>query len=125
MPVTCMHMYMHMYMHMQPSTPPLRATARQRAHQVQRQAVVCEHDDEEYAVHEEVQHVLEQLQVEHGAALAVPAALERRVRHGQQVLGERHGCTGVCGHVWACGRVRGWACRGGVGAHAMCVHVHG
>ena len=44
-------------------------------HQVHREAKVGEDDDEENEVHHQVQHVCEQLQVEHIHALLLPAAL--------------------------------------------------
>lgn len=59
------------------------------AHQVQRQAIVREHDDEEGEVDEEVQHVRQQLQVEHVHALRLPAPLRARVHRRQRVLHAR------------------------------------
>ena len=60
----------------------------QEAHQVQGQPVVGEDDDEEDEVHEEVQHVGDELQVEHVDALVLPATLHVVVDHRQAVLDE-------------------------------------
>ncbi len=46
-----------------------RGPASVQTYQVEREAVVGEHDDEEDDVHQEVQHVGHQLQVEHVHAL--------------------------------------------------------
>ena len=47
-----------------------------------------EHDDEEDAVHKEVQHVRDEVQVEDIGALAFPAALQVRIHHRQDVFDE-------------------------------------
>jgi len=54
----------------------------QAAHQVQRQAVVGEHDDEEDEVHEQVQHVGHQLRVKHPRALRFRGSSGRRGGRG-------------------------------------------
>ena len=58
------------------------------AHQVDWEPKVGEDNHEEDEVHEEVQHVGEELQVEDVDALVLPAALQPGVNHGQGVLEE-------------------------------------
>ena len=57
-------------------------------HQVHREPKVGEDDDEEDKVHDQVQHVSEELQVEHVNTLVLPATLQPGIDHGQCVFEE-------------------------------------
>mmetsp|Transcript_17113 Transcript_17113/g.51200 ORF Transcript_17113/g.51200 Transcript_17113/m.51200 type:complete len:216 (-) Transcript_17113:622-1269(-) len=56
-------------------------------HQVERQSVVGEHDDEEHQVDKQMEHISDELQIEHVGPFAFPPPLQRRVHHRKSILG--------------------------------------